>query len=168
MNAAPSTHHLAAFWRSLADSEQRPTRYLGRALLADLPVTYAVGLLLNWLTHTSWPVYPREMLPRVLLGACVISPLVETFAMAVILWILRRFMGGTSYLPWASALVCAGAHSLAKPLWGIEIFWSFVIFSFCFTTWEKKSWHAAFWMTAALHALHNLVPTAVIALRAGP
>jgi hypothetical protein len=68
-------------------------------------------------------------------------------------------MARTEYVPWVTAVACAGLHSLARPLWGIEIFWSFVIFSLCYTAWEKKSLLQAFWMTAILHALHNLVPT---------
>ena len=82
--------------------------------------------------------------------------------MAVIIWVLRRLVKRTEYIPWITALICAGAHSLAKPLWGIEIFWSFVIFSYCYTAWEKKSVLQAFWMTAVLHALHNLVPALVL------
>lgn len=158
-------NRLLAFWRSLSDCNQPRLRYLGRALLADLPVTYAVSLALTWLTRTPPPDLPRDMLPRLLLGVGVISPLVETFGMAVIIWILRRLMARTEYLPLVTALLCAGAHSLAKPLWGVEIFWSFVIFSLCFTAWEKKSFLNAFWMTAGLHALHNLLPTLGLLLR---
>ena len=147
------------FWRSLSDCNQPRLRYLGRALLVDLPVAYAVGLALNRLTGTSWPELPTETLPRLFLTLCVFAPIVETLGMAVIIWVLRRFMTRTEYIPWVTAFICAGLHSLAKPLWGIEIYWSFVIFSLCYMAWEKKSLLQAFWMTAILHALHNLVPT---------
>jgi hypothetical protein len=63
------------------------------------------------------------------------------------------------WVPFISALICAGLHSLARPLWGLEVFWGFLIFSLCYLAWEKKSPLQAFWMTAILHALHNLVPT---------
>lgn len=165
MTIAPPNQRLPSFWRRLSDGNQPKALYLGRALLADLPVAYAVGLFLNWVTHTGWPEYPREMLPRLLLGVCVVSPIVETFGLAVILWILRRLMTRTEFVPWVAALLCAGAHSLARPLWGIEIFWSFVIFSLCYLTWEKKSVLLGFWMTVILHALHNLVPTLTTVLK---
>src|SRR6266705_301091 len=151
-------NRLTAFWRSLSDCNQPRTRYLGRALLADLPVTFAVGLMLNWITGTTWPQPSLENLPGLFFGLGVRAPLVETFAMAVIIWVLRRIVRRTEYLPLVTALICAGLHSLAKPLWGIEIFWSFVIFSLCYVTWEKKSVLQAFWLTAILHALHNLLP----------
>jgi hypothetical protein len=157
-------NRLLGFWQSLSDCNQPRVRYLGRALLADLPVAVAVELILNQVTGTGWPELPPAALPRLFLALCVFSPIAETFVMAIIIWLLRRVMVRTEYVPWVTALICALAHSLAKPLWGIEIFWSFVIFSMCFVTWEKKSPLQAFWMTAILHALHNLVPTAAMVL----
>jgi hypothetical protein len=155
-------NRITAFWRSLSDCNQPRVRYLGRALLADLPVAYAVGLALNRVTGTGWPQPSLDDLPRLFFGLCIRAPILETFAMGVIIWVLRRFMTRTEYIPWVTALICAGLHSLAKPLWGIEIFWSFVIFSLCYVTWEKKSLAQAFCMTAVLHALHNLLPTLVL------
>lgn len=153
---------LTAFWRSLSDCNQSPVRYLGLALLADLPVTVAIAFLLNRVTGTTWPEFSVDTLPRVLLAMCVFAPLVETFGMAILIWVLRRFIKRTEYLPLVTALVCAGLHSLAKPYWGLEIFWAFLIFARCYVTWEKKSPLQAFWMTALLHALHNLLPTLVL------
>ncbi len=155
-------NRITAFWRSLSNCNQSRIRYLGLALLVDLPVALGVGLVLNWVTGTTWPEFPADSLPRILVAMCVFAPLVETFGMAVIIWVLRRFIKRTEYLPWITALICAGLHSLSKPLWGIEIFWSFVIFSLCYITWEKKSLLQAFSMTAILHALHNLIPTLVL------
>jgi hypothetical protein len=153
---------LTAFRRSLSDCNQSPVRYLGLALLADLPVTVAIAFLLNRVTGTTWPEFPADSLPRILVSMCVFSPLVETFGMVVIIWLLRRFGLRPAYVPLITALVCAGLHSLAKPYWGLEIFWAFLIFALCYVTWEKKSPLQAFWMTAILHALHNLLPTLVL------
>ena len=149
---------VTAFWRQLADGNQHPVRYLGLALLADLPVTVAVGFLLNTLTGTTWPEFPADSLPRILVAMCVFAPIVETFGLAVVIGVLRHFMKRTEYVPLVAALICAGLHSLAKPLWGIEIFWAFLIFSLCYVTWAKKSVWAALGLTALLHALHNLLP----------
>jgi len=153
---------LSAFRQRLSDCNQSPVRYLGLALLADLPVTVAIAFLLNWVTGTTWPEFPADTLPRILVAMCVFSPLVETFGMVVIIWLLRRVMPRTEYLPLVTALICAGLHSLAKIYWGLEIFWAFLIFALCYVTWEKKSPLQAFWMTAILHALHNLLPTLVL------
>ncbi len=161
-------NRFANFWRSLSDANQPRVRYLGRALLADLPVTVTVMLVLNAVTKTTPPTYPLESLGRVLLATCVFAPMAETFVMALLIWLLRRLVTRTESLLLITALICAGLHSLAKPLWGIEIFWAFWIFALCYTTWEKKSLLQAFWMTAILHALHNLAPTLYLAFTRTP
>lgn len=158
MPAVSMISPIAAFWRQLSDSNQHPIRYLGRALLADLPVTVAIGFALNGLTGTTWPEFPADSLPRILVAMCVVAPLLETAGLAVIIWILQRLVKRTAYVPLAAALVCAALHSLAKPLWGIEIFWAFLIFSLCYVTWARKSFWHALGLTALLHALHNLLP----------
>jgi len=149
---------ITAFRLRLTDGNQHPVRYLGWALLADLPVTIAVGFLLNALTGTTWPEFPADSLPRILVAMCVFAPIVETFGLAIVIVVLRRFMKRTEYVPLVAALFCAGLHSLAKPLWGIEIFWAFLIFSLCYVTWARKSVWQALGLTALLHALHNLLP----------
>lgn len=149
---------LAVFWRRLSDDNQHPVGYLGRALLADLPVTVAIGFLLNGLTGTTWPEFPADSLPRILVAMCVVAPLLETAGLALIIWILQRVGLRPAFIPLVAALVCATLHSLAKPLWGLEIFWAFLIFSLCYVTWARKSFWAALGLTALLHALHNLLP----------
>jgi hypothetical protein len=161
--AGKTPNRLVAFWRTLSDCTQPRIRYLGRALLADLPIALAVQLVLNAVTGTSWPELPTEALPRLLVVLCAAAPIVETFALGVILILLRRAMTRTEYVPWVAALICAGLHSLWEPRWGLEIFWSSVIFAHCFMAWEKKSILLAFWLTVILHALHNLIPTVVLA-----
>ena len=160
-------NRLLGFWRSLSDSNQSKAAYLGRALLADLPVSYAVGLALTLITGIHAPRPSTADLPRLFLGLCVVAPIAETFGMAVIIWLLRFVLRRTEYVPWVTALIWAGLHSLSKPLWGIEIFWSFVIFSLCYMAWEKKSVLQAFWLTVILHSLHNLVPTLVLLIKQG-
>lgn len=160
------TSPLTVFWRHLADNNQSPVRYLGWALLADLPVTVAIGFLLNGLTGTTWPEFPADSLPRLLVAMCFVAPLLETIGLAVIIWILQRVVPRPAWVPLVAALVCATLHSLAKPLWGLEVFWAFLIFSLCYVTWARKSVWSALGLTALLHALHNLTPAiAVIAAK---
>ncbi len=160
---------LTAFWLGLSNADQPRSTYLGRALLADLPVTVVVSFAITKLTGIPAPGLPWETLPRVLLAMCVFAPLVETFGLAVIISVLRRMRTRPELVPWATALVCAGLHSLARPLWGLEVLWGFLIFTLCYVAWAKKSPLHAFWMTVSLHALHNLVLTLALAVfyRAG-
>jgi hypothetical protein len=158
MSAVTMTSRPIAFWRRLSDHHQHPVRHLGWALLADLPVTVAIGFLLNGLTGTTWPEFPADSLPRILVAMCVVAPLLETAGLAVIIWILQRVGLRPALVPLVAALVCAALHSLVKPLWGLEIFWAFLIFSLCYVTWARKSVWSALGLTALLHALHNLLP----------
>jgi hypothetical protein len=61
-------------------------------------------------------------------------------------------------------VIWAFFHSLAKPVWGLQIFWTFYIFSICYLAWQKRSaWHAL-GVTTLLHGLHNCVPALFLAI----
>jgi hypothetical protein len=55
------------------------------------------------------------------------------------------------------------AHSLAAPIWGLVIWWPFLVFSTLFVVWRSRSLVAAFAVPAAVHALQNLGPAIVVA-----
>ena len=55
------------------------------------------------------------------------------------------------------------AHSSAAPIWGLIIWWPFLIFSTLFVVWRSRSLAAAFAVPAAVHALHNLGPGLAVA-----
>lgn len=149
---------LTALWLSLFDATQRPHRYLGRALLLDLPVTLALGALVAWALPKSGPEFSGMSPAALLLWLCVFSPLIETLGMMLVFFILRRFVQQIAYVAMLSAAIWAVIHSLGAPAWGLAVFWPFLIFSICYLTWEVKSKRHAFWMTASLHALHNAAP----------
>lgn len=154
---------LTALWLSLFDNTQRPHRYLGRALLLDLPVTISLMALTAWAFPATGPKFVPQ--PRIVLflSITVFSPVVETLLMRLVLFLLRLFVKPMPYVAILSALIWAGFHSLLAPSWGLVIFWPFLIFSLCYLTWEAKSKRQAFWMTASLHALHNTGPGLIVA-----
>lgn len=154
----------AALWDSLFDVHQSRTRYLGRALLLDLPVTFAIGALVSLAVPGDGPdfsgISPAMMLPLL----CLLAPLIETAMMAVIFALLRVVTRQKVTLAILSTLIWMGLHSLGVPAHGLGIFWSFFIMSICYLSWETRSLGHAFWMTAALHALHNLPPALLLLL----
>jgi hypothetical protein len=92
----------------------------------------------------------------------VFAPLVETLIMGTVLLVLLRLMS-----PTAAVLVSSAgwgiAHSLAAPIWGLIIWWPFLVFSTLFVVWRSRSLLAGFSMAAAVHALQNLGPALLIA-----
>jgi hypothetical protein len=95
----------------------------------------------------------------------VFSPVVESLIMGAVLLILRRFLRPTRAVV-ASAAGWGIAHSLAAPIWGLVIWWPFLIFSTLFVVWRERSMWLAFGMPMAVHALQNLPPALLIAYAA--
>lgn len=92
----------------------------------------------------------------------VFSPVVETLIMGGVLLILVRLMP-----PWlavvASAIGWGIAHSSVAPIWGLVIWWPFLIFSTLFVTWRDRSLALAFLIPMCVHALQNLLPALLVA-----
>jgi hypothetical protein len=92
----------------------------------------------------------------------IFSPVVETLIMgAVLLVLLRLFSPTTAIL--VSAIGWGVAHSSLVPIWGLVIWWPFLIFSTLFVTWRERSLWLAFLIPMCVHALQNLIPAALIA-----
>ena len=153
---------LAGLWHSLFDIDQPPARYLGRALLIDLPFSIPLAFLIGWLVPGKAPDFGQPSVPTLLFGACVFAPVVETLLMILLFGLLRLMTQRLSILVPISALVWAGLHSLTAPAWGLGVLWPFFLFSLCYLRWETRSRAHGFGMTAALHALHNLPPVLML------
>lgn len=92
----------------------------------------------------------------------VITPLLETLIMAAFCALLLRFVRPT----WAifiSALAWGLMHSSQAPIWGLVIFWPFLIFSTLFVVWKQRSLAWGIMMPFLAHFLHNLLPTIAMA-----
>ena len=90
----------------------------------------------------------------------IFSPVVETLIMGGLLLILLRLMP-----PWlaviASAVGWGIAHSSVAPIWGLVIWWPFLVLSTLFVAWRQRSLGLAFLLPMVAHGLHNL-PTALL------
>lgn len=141
---------------------RRPTRAILTAWATAFLPTALVGALITFLMPDArQPVFnfgPGELLFRVVL----IAPVAETLVMGIALLILLRFFN-----PVVAVLVSAIGwgllHSLAVPIWGLVIWWPFLIFSTLFVTWRRRSLVAAFAVPAVAHACHNLLPALALA-----
>ena len=130
-------------------------------MLVGWPVTsipaLALAALAGWLLpNAASPDLPVGGVYPFLL-VVVISPLLETLIMALVIEI------GLLVLPplpvvMLSAIGWGVAHSLAAPVWGLVIWWPFLIFSTLYVTWRGSGRGQAIAIVTAVHALNNFLP----------
>jgi hypothetical protein len=157
---------LIARLRQLAQelrTPERPARYVGLALAADLPVSFALLAAISLLPGPQNPTFPGVELARIAFVMVGFVPLLETVCLAVVLEALRRLPLGDLPVALVAAVAAAALHSWAQPLWGPVVAWTFFLQAWCYLTWRRRSWLTAFGLTATLHALHNLAAVGVLA-----
>jgi hypothetical protein len=147
--------------RFLLETEMPWPRYVLVAFLMSTPLAFAISLALGWLgllgempmdssrTGPGWVVY------QVLL-VVVLGPFIETLLMIPILAPMRR-IGSPVIICLLSGAVWALFHSLLVLLWGVAIFFTFVVLTASFLRWEKQSRKKAILVVTAIHGLNNLV-----------
>ncbi len=95
-------------------------------------------------------------------GVLVFAPMVETALLALLLWPLDRVFGPR----WAAvlaALAWGALHSSVTPVWGLVIWWPFLLFSVTILVWKREGGWAKGWALAtAVHALQNLLPAVAL------
>ncbi len=162
--------------RTLAGAWKAPVAFLPRVLLeprrplvaipvgalaAFVPTILLAALVVQLLPGSEGPKFAMDGL-FALFGLVVFAPIVETLIMGTVLLVLLRLVGPTAAVL-ASSAGWGVAHSLVAPMWGLIIWWPFLIFSTLFVVWRNRSLAAAFAVPAAVHALHNLGPALAIA-----
>lgn len=91
-------------------------------------------------------------------AVAVATPFVETLILAGTCSILLRFVRPERAIL-ISAFGWAVAHSYQAPVWGLVIFWPFIIFSTLYVVWKQRSLTLGILMPFAAHLLHNLYPS---------
>ena len=152
----------------LLDTSVHPLRYVLRAWPLALAPTLVIALVLSLLFQLLGldlflgedPLAPLRSMSKgmFLLQVVLFAPLAETLLMAPLLALLMR-LWRRRRLPAAlsSAAVWAILHSLSALVWGLCIFWTFLVFSIAWLAWRPRSFGHAFFVTAGIHALHNAV-----------
>jgi hypothetical protein len=90
-----------------------------------------------------------------------IVPLIETLILAATTSLLLLFVRPTHAIL-LSSLGWAIAHSYQAPIWGLVIFWPFIIFTTLYVVWKQRSIVWGVFMAFAVHALQNLIPAIMI------
>ena len=144
--------------------DSRPAYVLKAWLLVLLP-----SILLSLAVNVSMPSAEGPELPLSgpLMIALVtfIGPFLETLIMAAVLLALRRCVGSGPAVV-LSSIGWGVAHSSAAAIWGLVIWWPFLIFSIAFLAWRERGFWTGILIVTAIHALQNSF--AVLLLLVGP
>lgn len=123
------------------------------------------SIALSYLVSQVFPDAPHpefDMAPGLVLFAVVIfAPLIETLIMGTVLLVLLRFVSPVMAIL-LSAIGWGIAHSLQYPIWGLTIWWPFLVLSTLFVAWRERSLALAFVLPAIAHAMQNLGPALLI------
>jgi membrane protease YdiL (CAAX protease family) len=144
--------------RFLFDADHPKLLFVLKAWLLALLPSFALSGLISAATSVTaqqveQPDIPTEG-PLALFALIVIGPLLETLIMAAILLGLRRLVGpGPAVV--LSALLWAVGHSLAASIWGLVVWWPFLIFSIAFLTWCGRSFWLGVGLVTLIHGLQN-------------
>lgn len=160
-----------AYLRFLPDflfrQDEPPLPYIAKgwllALLPSLALSTLAGLVAS--PTAEIPDIPIQGASSLLL-LIVVAPLLETLILLPMVLGFRRLLGpGPAVL--LSALLWAIAHSLAAPIWGLVVWWPFLLFSVAILTWRDRGLLPAVAIVTSIHGLQNataalllLVPTA--------
>jgi hypothetical protein len=147
-----------------------PVREPRRAWLA-IPIAWSLSFLgsvaLAALVHWVAPDAKSVEIPKlpawlVISAFAFMSPVVESILMGLALKLLLRWL-----TPPVAILVSAVGwgvfHSLQVPVWGLAIWWPFLIFSTLFVVWQQRGFWVGVGIAAATHCLQNLYPSLVMA-----
>ena len=149
--------------RFLFSAEEPALAYAAKAwLLALLPSLALAGLINLAAPSAGTPDFPVGGTIFLVL-VLIVAPLVETLLMIPPLWAFARIAGpGAAAI--GSALLWAALHSLAVPLWGLVVWWPFLILSVVLLTWWRRGLGRALLMVAGIHAMQNGASLALASL----
>jgi hypothetical protein len=150
-------------WLPKALIEPRnPVTSIAVGWLMTFPVSIVLAIILHFIApNAQQPQFPVAG-PLAIFLLVIFSPVLETLLMAGALALLLRVLP-PRWAVIASAVGWGAAHSIAAPVWGLIIWWPFLIFSTLYVTWRQRSLGAALAVPMITHALQNLPSATLIA-----
>ena len=140
--------------RFLFEADRSKARYVILLWLLAIVPSLALSGLVGFLAPQAEPPELATEGSVALVLIVVIAPLIETLIMGAVLLGLEKLLGPRLAVV-ASALLWAVAHSLSAPIWGLVVWWPFLLFSIAFLTWRKSGLFTAIAIVTAAHALQN-------------
>jgi len=127
------------------------------AFSVSLLLSFVVGLVLPQAEQPQFDVSGAAAI----IALVVIAPVLETLIMGTVLLLLLLVLPPVGAV-FVSAIGWGIAHSMIAPIWGLVIWWPFLIFSTLFVAWRSRSLLLAFLIPACAHALQNLLPAIIV------
>ncbi len=146
---------------TLFNTDQPIRRYVWKAYLIAFIPSIIISMAVGFLFPEDGPSFEGSIASLVI-GIIIVGPWIETLLMLPIIWLAKRFLSGILRVAVASALTWAVLHSLIAPVWGLGVFWPFVVFSISYLEWSKKSIWKGIAVTALIHTCQNFIPTIVL------
>lgn len=147
----------------LRNTDQPIRSYVWRAWLVLFIPTVPISIIAT-VAGIPGPDIPSDRLGSFAVGAILIAPWAETLLMLPILWILKRFIGSTLWVAFASAVIWGMLHALNAIGHGLTAAWMFLVLSVCYLEWEKKSQATAIGVTTLLHMCQNSLAVSALIL----
>jgi membrane protease YdiL (CAAX protease family) len=146
------------------DADGNRPRYIVKAWLLALIPSILLSIVVSLLAPNAGPVeipLRGEMLPLMILLLVVIGPLLETLLMTPVVIGVNRVAGpGPAVV--ANAVLWGVLHSLQRPIWGLVVWWPFLILSVALLTWRPRGIVTAMVLVTCIHGLQNSVTAAVL------
>jgi hypothetical protein len=130
-------------------------------LLAFPPSIFLAAIIQSLAPAAKSPNFPELPGPLLAFVLVIFAPVGESLIMGAALLVLLRFVTPTAAVV-VSALGWGIAHSSDTLIWGLVIWWPFLIFSTLFVVWRERSLWLAFAMPMAVHALQNFLPAMLL------
>jgi membrane protease YdiL (CAAX protease family) len=141
-------------------------RFVVKAWLLALVPSLLLSILVSLLAPNAQPVeipLRGNMLPLMILLLVVIGPLLETLMMTpVVLGVSRVAGAGPAVV--ANAVLWGILHSLQRPIWGLVVWWPFLVLSIALLTWRARGLGTAIVIVTCIHGLQNSVTAALLLL----
>jgi hypothetical protein len=157
---------LAAGPLSFLPKPIREPRNAGISVITAWATAFFPSIILSLLVAKIFPNQPHpefDLSPgMVMFGLVVFAPVVETLIMGTVLLVLLRLASPTIAIL-ISAIGWGIAHSLQFPIWGLTIWWPFLVLSTLFVAWRERSLWAAFGLAALAHGMQNFIPAVLVA-----
>lgn len=156
-------------------AERWPAYVLKAWLLALIPSIALAALVAVALPQAGAPDFGPAEAPVdkavLAIGLVLIGPFLETLIMALGLTLFRALAGVTGAVV-LSALFWGLLHSFgpmlaggeAIPVWGLVVWWPFLILSIAYLTWRPRGFGLAIGTATVIHGLQNSVAAAALLL----
>ena len=159
MTVPPITADRPFYLRFLPDflfrRDEPPLAYILKGYLLALLPSLALSMLAGSVASPTAeiPDIPVQGSTSLLL-LIVVGPLLETLILLAMVLGFRRFLGtGPTVL--LCSLLWAIGHSLAAPIWGLVVWWPFLLFSIAILTWRERGLLQTVAVVTTIHGLQN-------------